>query len=370
MRTAHGEVATPVFMPVGTGGSVRGVPHRDLDEAGASILLANTYHLYLRPGCELVGSAGGLHRFVSWNKPMLTDSGGFQVWSMRDIRRLSGEGVEFKSHIDGSRIFFTPEVVMEAQRDLGADLIMAFDECTPHPATPKQAEASWELTLNWTRRALEWLDGHAPRHGYPQYFFPIVQGGMHPDLRRRSVEELAALDQPGYAIGGLSVGEPIPQMYALAGLCAGLLPAGKPRYLMGVGTPRDLLNAIGGGVDMFDCVIPTRNARNGMVWTWDGVLHYKAARYARALDRPLDVHCRCYTCRNFSLAYLRHLFRAGELTVFHLASLHNLAFFLDLMRTARDRILSGDFETWSEGLLKRWDENERNNRREIRPENT
>jgi queuine tRNA-ribosyltransferase len=354
LRTAHGDIPTPVFMPVGTAGSVKAVAPRGLKDAGARIILGNTYHLYLRPGCGLIEKAGGLHRFASWDGAMLTDSGGFQVWSLETLRKITETGVEFRSHIDGSKHLFTPESVMQAQRSIGADIIMAFDECTPYPATQKETDASLGLTQRWTERALEWLAGNPPLHGYEQHFFGIVQGGMHKEARARAIEHLLPLNLPGIALGGLSVGEPAETMYDMAGFCAGLLPPAKPRYVMGVGTPSNLLTLVGLGIDMFDCVLPTRNARNGTVYTWDGALHYKAARHAAQLDEPLDRRCGCYTCRNFSRAYLRHLFVAGEILALELASLHSIHFYQDLMSESRRQILAGTFDAWSRELLARW----------------
>jgi queuine tRNA-ribosyltransferase len=357
VRTAHGEIETPVFMPVGTAGAVKALSPQRVEETGASIILGNTYHLYLRPGLDLLARAGGLHRFANWKRALLTDSGGFQVWSLETLRKITEQGVEFRSHIDGSKHLFTPESVMDAQRKIGADILMAFDECTPYPATPAEVQKSLGLTQRWTERALEWLARNPPLHGYPQHFFGIVQGGMLPEARQSAIEHLKPLDLPGYALGGLSVGEPAEIMYEVADFSTNLLPADKPRYVMGVGTPANLLELIERGVDMFDCVLPTRNARNGLVYTWEGPLHYKAARHAQELDVPLDPACGCYTCRNFSRAYLRHLFVANELLVFELATLHTLTFYQDLMREARVQILAGTYEGWKSGLLKRWEGN-------------
>jgi queuine tRNA-ribosyltransferase len=354
IRTAHGEIETPVFMPVGTAGAVKALSPQRVEETGSNIILGNTYHLYLRPGCDLLERAGGLHRFANWKRSLLTDSGGFQVWSLETLRKITEEGVEFRSHIDGSKHLFTPESVMEAQRKIGADIIMAFDECTPYPATPAETQKSLGLTQRWTERALEWLAKHPPLHGYPQFFFGIVQGGMHPESRQAAIEHLKPLDLPGYALGGLSVGEPAEIMYEVADFSTRFMPADKPRYVMGVGTPTNLLELIERGVDMFDCVLPTRNARNGTVYTWDGALHYKAARHAQELDIPLDARCACYTCRNFSRAYLRHLFVAGEFLAFELASLHTLTFYRDLMKEARKQILAGTFEGWKRELTTKW----------------
>ncbi len=354
LRTAHGDIPTPVFMPVGTAGAVKALSPRGLQESGARIILGNTYHLYLRPGCDLLESAGGLHRFAAWNGALLTDSGGFQVWSLETLRKISEEGVEFRSHIDGSKHLFTPESVMRAQRRIGADIIMAFDECTPYPATREEVEASLGLTQRWTERAVKWLEENPPLYGYDQAFFGIVQGGMHLEARARAIEHLLPLDLPGLALGGLSVGEPAELMYEVAGYCTERMPPGKPRYVMGVGTPSNLLTLVGLGVDMFDCVLPTRNARNGTVYTWQGALHYKAARHAGELDTPLDPGCACYACRNFSRAYLRHLFVAGEILALEMATLHSIHFYCELMAEARKRILAGDFDAWSRELLGKW----------------
>lgn len=355
VRTAHGDIQTPVFMPVGTAGAVKALSPQRVEETGANIILGNTYHLYLRPGTDLIARAGGLHRFANWKRAMLTDSGGFQVWSLKTLRKISEQGVEFRSHIDGSKHLFTAESVMEAQRKIGADIIMAFDECTPYPATPAEVQKSLGYTQRWTERAVEWLAKNPPLHGYEQAFFGIVQGGMHKESRQAAIEHLAPLDLPGYALGGLSVGEPAHVMYEITEFCTPLMPVNKPRYVMGVGTPSNLLELIARGADMFDCVLPTRNARNGLVYTWDGPLHYKAARYAQELDKPLDERCGCYTCRHFSRAYLRHLFVAGEFLAFELASLHTLTFYQDLMKEARSRILAGTFEPWKAELVARWE---------------
>ena len=354
LHTDHGDIPTPVFMPVGTAGAVKAISPRSLKETGARIILGNTYHLYLRPGCDLIEKAGGLHRFSAWDRALLTDSGGFQVWSLETLRKITEEGVEFRSHIDGSPHMFTPESVMQAQRQIGADIIMAFDECTPYPATPQEVDKSLGLTQRWTERAMEWLATHPPLHGYSQQFFGIVQGGMHKEARGRAVEHLLTLDTPGIALGGLSVGEPAEVMYEVADYCTGILPFGKPRYVMGVGTPANLVNLVRLGVDMFDCVLPTRNARNGTVFTWDGPLHYKAARHAAELDQPVDRNCGCYTCKNFSRAYLRHLFVAGEILAMELATIHSLHFYQELMTECRRQILTGTFENWSRDLLNKW----------------
>lgn len=348
ITTDHGIITTPIFMPVGTAASVKGVTPRDLHEMKAEIILANTYHLYLRPGTPLIAKAGGVHKFMGWDGPMLTDSGGFQVWSLKELRKIKPEGVEFRSHLDGSKHFFSPASVMKAQRDIGADIIMAFDECTPFPSTAKEAEHSLNYTLRWTAEAMDYLKEHPPIHGYDQSFFGIVQGGMHLDLRKRAIETIAELGPDGYALGGLSVGEPTETMYDIADFCTDIMPKDHARYVMGVGTPWNLLELIKRGVDMCDCVMPTRNARNGMMFTSEGVLHYKAGRYADALDAPPDPNCNCYTCRNFSRAYLRHLHHAGELLAMSLASIHNLHFYLQLMRDVKAHIADDTFEPWAE----------------------
>ncbi len=346
LKTAHGDIPTPIFMPVGTTASVKAVSPRNLQEMGAKIILANTYHLHLRPGTPLIAKMGGIHKFSGWHGPVLTDSGGFQVWSLKELRKIKENGVEFRSHLDGSKHFFSPESVMQAQREIGADIIMAFDECTPFPSTTEEAQKSLNYTKRWTRTAKEWLCENLPLHGYPQNFFGIVQGGMHEELRLQAIEELKEIDPDGYALGGLSVGEPAEVMYKIADLCTEHLPPDKPRYIMGVGTPWNLLELILRGIDMFDCVMPTRNARNGMLFTSQGVLHYKSARHKEE-DIPPDENCNCYTCKNFSRAYLRHLIHSGELLALQLASIHNLHFYLHLMEQAREKIASGDFEAWA-----------------------
>ncbi len=354
LHTSHGDIPTPVFMPVGTSGAVKATTPRSLNEVGAKIILGNTYHLYLRPGTSLIEKAGGLHKFISWNGALLTDSGGFQVWSLETLRKITEDGVEFRSHIDGSKHLFTPESVMLAQRQIGADIIMAFDECTPYPASPEEVDKSLGLTQRWTERALEWLGKNPSLHGYEQQFFGIVQGGMHLEARGRAIDHLLTLDLPGIAMGGLSVGEPAELMYEVADFCTARLPPAKPRYVMGVGTPSNLVNLVRLGIDMFDCVLPTRNARNGTVYTWDGPLHYKAARHAMELDEPFDRNCTCYTCKNFSRAYLRHLFVAGEILAMELATIHSLHFYQSLMAECRHRILDRSFEAWSLELLEKW----------------
>ncbi len=336
--TKHGVVETPIFMPVGTQGSVKALAPHDLTDAGAQIILGNTYHLYLRPGDELLARHGGLHQFASWNRPILTDSGGFQVFSLKEIRKITEEGVEFRSHLDGGKHFFSPEKVMSIQQNIGSDIMMVLDECVAYGADYDYTAKSLELTTRWARRCRQ---AH-PKGENGQLLFGIVQGGFFKDLRERSLEQLSEIDFDGMAIGGLSVGESIPEMYDMLNHIAPLLPADKPRYLMGVGTPLDILEGIGAGVDMFDCVLPTRNARNGTLYTSHGKVNIRRAEY-REDDRPLDPDCPCYTCRTFSRAYLRHLYVAQELLSYRLNSLHNITFFLTLARKAREAIEQGRF---------------------------
>jgi queuine tRNA-ribosyltransferase len=337
LTTAHGAVETPVFMPVGTRAVVKSLAPEDLRAAGVQLVLANTYHLFLRPGHELIRELGGLHRFMGWNGALLTDSGGFQVWSLSKLRRITEDGVEFRSPADGSTHFLSPELAIEVQRTLGADVIHPLDECLAYPATREDAERSLGRTLRWAARSKA-ACGAAPG----QALFGIVQGGTHEDLRRLAVSATVALGFDGYAIGGLAVGEPKPAMYDLTELVAGLLPVGRPRYLMGVGKPEDLVEAVARGVDMFDCVLPTRNARNGQCFTADGPLTLKQARYARD-ELPLEPECACYACRSFSRAYLRHLFMSDELLAYRLLSLHNVHFFLRLVREMRVAIAERAF---------------------------
>lgn len=336
--TAHGEIETPIFMPVGTQGSVKSLCPQDLRDAGAQIILGNTYHLYLRPGDELLARRGGLHRFAAWDRPILTDSGGFQVFSLKEIRKINEEGVEFRSHLDGSKHFFSPEKVMAIQENIGSDIMMVLDECVAYGADREYTAKSLELTTRWARRCRE---AH-PKGKNGQLLFGINQGGFYKDLRERSLEQLAEIDFDGMAIGGLSVGESIPEMYDMLGHMAPQLPAEKPRYLMGVGTPMDILTGIEAGVDMFDCVLPTRNARNGTLFTSRGKVNIRRAEF-REDDSPLDPDCSCYTCRTFSKAYLRHLHVAQELLSYRLHSLHNITFFLKLASQARAAIGQGRF---------------------------
>jgi queuine tRNA-ribosyltransferase len=349
MLTAHGTVDTPAFMPVATQGSVKSLAPSDLRAAGAQIVLANTYHLMLRPGHELVRELGGLHRFMGWNGPILTDSGGFQVWSLSKLRRIGEEGVEFRSHVDGTQRTLTPESCVAVQHALGVDVLHPLDECLAHPATVAETERSLALTERWLGRALAAHRGA----GSPGALFGIVQGGSYEALRRRAVESIGALDLPGHSIGGLAVGEPKPVMYDTTELVAGLLPAARPRYLMGVGKPTDLVEAVARGVDLFDCVMPTRNARNGQAFTPDGPLNISNARFARD-GAPLDPECACEGCRGFSRAYLRHLFMARELLAYRLLTLHNLTFYLGLMRDMRRAVAEGAFGPFRSRFLTRY----------------
>jgi queuine tRNA-ribosyltransferase len=342
LSTPHGDITTPVFMPVGTQASVKTMTPEELRACGVDIILANTYHLYLRPGHTLIQELGGLHGFMHWERPILTDSGGFQIYSLSGLRKLTEEGVHFQSHLDGSRHLLTPEKAVEIQEALGSDIAMVLDECVPYPATYAYALASQELTTRWARRA------KAAHRRSDQALFGIVQGGMYPELRAKSVRELVDLDFDGYALGGFSVGETKRLMYDLIALTAASLPADKPRYLMGVGTPADLVACVKLGVDMFDCVMPTRNARNGCLFTRQGKLLIKNARYARD-PRPIDPACQCYTCRHYSRAYLRHLFVADELLAPRLNTIHNLHYYMDVMRMIREAIAAGQLDSLSIG---------------------
>ena len=339
LTTTHGVVETPVFMPVGTHGTVKALGPDDLRAAGAQIVLANTYHLFLRPGHEVVRELGGLHRFMGWDGVILTDSGGFQVFSLSKLRKITDGGVEFRSPVDGSTHFLSPEIAVEVQQALGADIMHPLDECLAYPASHEAAERSLELTLRWAARSKA---AHVGRGAASQAMFGIVQGGTDEELRTRAARATVELGFDGYAIGGMAVGEPKQAMYDLTALVASLVPAGQPRYLMGVGKPEDLVEAVARGVDMFDCVLPTRNARNGQAFTADGPVTLKQARYARAAA-PLDAECACYACRDFSRAYLRHLFMSGELLAYRLLTLHNVTFFLRLMREMRSAIAEGVF---------------------------
>lgn len=353
ITTDHGQIETPIFMPVGTVGSVKGVYHRDLKEdIKAQIILGNTYHLYLRPGLDTLKAAGGLHKFISWDKPILTDSGGFQVFSLTGIRKLTPDGCTFSSHIDGSRHTFTPENNVDTQRIIGADIMMALDECCPGDADYNYAKKSLEMTQSWLERYLKRFDETEPLYGYSQTVFPIVQGCVYPDLRKRAVEHVVAQNREGYAIGGLAVGEPTEKMYEMLELVCPLLPDDSPRYLMGVGTPANLLEGIARGVDMFDCVMPTRNGRNGMLFTWNGIMNMRNKKWENDFSL-IDPEGASFVDRTYTKAYLRHLFVAGEMFAAMIASEHNLAFYLDLVKQARVHILAGDFKAWKEVTVKR-----------------
>jgi len=350
LTTAHGIVETPIFMPIGTHAAVKALGPDDLRAAGAQIVLANTYHLFLRPGHDLVRELGGLHRFMGWDRPILTDSGGFQVFSLSKLRKITEAGVEFRSPVDGSTHFLSPEIAVEVQQALGADIIHALDECMAYPVTRLDAERSLELTLRWAARSKA---AHTGPAAASQALFGIVQGGADAELRTRAARATMALGFDGYAIGGMAVGEPKPAMYDLTELVTSLVPADQPRYLMGVGKPEDLVESVARGVDMFDCVLPTRNARNGQAFTTDGPVTLKQARYARD-GAPLDAECECYACRGFSRAYLRHLFMAGELLSHRLLTLHNLTFFLRLVREMRAAIVARAFRPFQARFLARY----------------
>ena len=350
LSTDHGDIHTPIFMPVGTVGSVKGVYHRDLvDDIGAEIILGNTYHLYLRPGLDTLRAAGGLHSFESWDRPILTDSGGFQVFSLAQIRRLTPEGCTFQSHIDGSRHVFTPENNVDTQRVIGADIMMALDECCPGDADHSYARRSLDLTKSWLERFSARFRQTEPLYGYSQTFFPIVQGCIYPDLRREAADHAVQTGAEGFAIGGLAVGEPTEKMYEMLELVCPLLPEDAPRYLMGVGTPTNILEGIARGVDMFDCVMPTRNARNGMLFTWNGIMNMRNAKWADDFTE-IDPAGTSFVDHRYSRAYLHHLFKAGEMFAAMLASEHNLAFYLDLVRQARAHIVKGDFAAWKDSV--------------------
>jgi queuine tRNA-ribosyltransferase len=350
LKTDHGIIETPVFMPVGTQGSVKAIEQRELDEIGAQIILGNTYHLYLRPGTETINRLGGLHKFISWTKPILTDSGGYQVFSLSELNKISEDGVRFSSHLDGSQHFFTPESVIEIQRFLGSDIMMVLDECTPYPTPYEYAEKSRELTFNWALRCKQKFLKTENLYGHSQSLFAIVQGSVFPELRQKSAKELTELDFDGYAIGGLSVGEPAETMYEMTKICTDILPKDKPRYLMGVGTPENILESIERGVDMFDCVMPTRNGRNAMLFTQSGSISIKTAKFKHD-PLPVDEACCCYTCKNFSRAYIRHLFQVHEILALQLATIHNLYFYQWLVREARKAISENRFSGWKQNQL-------------------
>lgn len=352
LSTPHGDVETPIFMPVGTAGSVKAVHQRELEsDVRAQIILGNTYHLYLRPGIELLQKAGGLHKFNGWTRPILTDSGGYQVYSLAENRRISEAGVAFRSHIDGSPHTFTPESVIDIQRAIGADIAMAFDECTPYPCEYAYAKTSLELTHRWLLRCVDRMKNTTAPYGYDQALFPIVQGSVYRDLRERSAAFIAEQDQPGNAIGGLSVGEPHDDMYEMTSLVCGILPATKPRYLMGVGTPENILECIALGVDMFDCVMPTRNARNGMLFTTQGIINIRNEKWKNDLS-PIDAELGGYASTFHSKAYLRHLVINKEILGAQIATLQNLTFYLWLVREARRQIIGGTFREWKERTVK------------------
>ena len=350
-ETDHGKVETPIFMPVGTQGTVKAVNQTYLaDEIKAQIVLSNTYHLYLRPGTEILEAAGGLHKFMNWQKPILTDSGGYQVFSLSELRKLKSDGVEFRSHLDGSKHFFTPEKVIGIQRSIGSDIMMVLDECAPFPCDYDYAKNSVQLTSNWAVLNKEAFVRSSPLYDHKQFQFGIIQGSIYKDLREKSVNELLKLDFDSYAIGGLAVGEPMEQMYELVDFTTDFMPDDRPRYLMGVGKPENILESVARGVDMFDCVMPTRNARNANVFTWNGNLSMRNAKYKDDF-KPLDEKCSCYTCRNYTRAYLRHLFIAEEILALELASIHNLYFYLQLVTQARMHIIDGDFLDWKNKIV-------------------
>ncbi len=353
IKTDHGLISTPVFMPVGTAGSVKSLSPDDLIETGSQIILGNTYHLLLRPGMEIMQSAGGLHKFMSWKGPILTDSGGYQVFSLGQMNKISEDGVTFQSRIDGSRHTLSPEISMDIQRVLGSDIVMAFDECTAYPATREVAQKSMDLTHRWEQRSLKYFRSTTPLYGHDQQLFGIVQGSVYPELRKESALALVEMGFDGYAIGGLSVGEPKDDMMAMTDVVTDILPADQPRYLMGVGKPEDLVRAVDLGIDMFDCVLPTRNARHGILFTWDGSVSVKAAR-EKDVHKPLDSSCSCYTCKNFTRAYLRHLFKANELLVYRLASIHNIHFYHELMTAMRAAIMDDSFSQFKADFFNRY----------------
>ena len=351
LSTDHGEIRTPIFMPVGTLGSVKAVSQTDLkEEVGVDIILGNTYHLYLRPGMDTMEKAGGLHKYMSWDRPILTDSGGYQVYSLSHKRKLTEEGAAFRNHINGDLVMFTPENVMDIQRTIGADIIMAFDECPPYPCTKQYAKNSMDRTHRWLDRCVARLAETEPKYGHNQELFPILQGGGYADLRKESAEYIASVDAAGYAIGGLSVGEPAEEMYETAELVCGILPEDKPRYLMGVGTPVNILENIALGVDMFDCVMPTRNARTGTVYTWNGVMNIKNKKWEQDFS-PLDPAGSALVDKMYSKSYVRHLLRANEILALNILSTHNLVFYLDLVREARKHIIAGDFKEWKDKMV-------------------
>ena len=350
MVTDHGEIPTPIFMPVGTAGTVKAVEQRELIESDAKIILGNTYHLYLRPTDKILNHFGGLHKFMNWDRPILTDSGGYQVFSLKEIRKLTADGVEFQSHIDGSKHFFSPEKVVEIQRNIGSDIMMVLDECVPYPADKTYTKNSLETSLSWAKRASEAHKNSDFLYGHRQFHFAIGQGGMYDDLRVEYVKRMTDLDFDGFAIGGLSVGEPTELMYHLTDLCTDYMPKEKPRYLMGVGTPQNILEGIDRGIDMFDCVMPTRNARNGQIFTTRGKVNIRNAKWKMS-DMMIDENIDSYASKNFSMGYLHHLIKSEEILGLQLASQHNIAFYLWLTKTAREKIISGEFRQWKNEML-------------------
>ncbi|MEE1885256.1 tRNA guanosine(34) transglycosylase Tgt [Pedobacter flavus] len=352
VSTDHGDIPTPIFMPVGTAGTVKTVHQRELKEdINAKIILGNTYHLYLRPGLDILSGAGGLHQFMGWDRPILTDSGGYQVYSLSKVRKIKEEGVTFRSHIDGSKHVFTPESAMDIQRTIGADIIMAFDECTPYPCDYKYAANSIEMTHRWLKRCCERFDTTEPHYGFNQTLFPIVQGSVYKDLRIKSAEFIASTEREGNAIGGLSVGEPAEEMYAMTEVVCNILPENKPRYLMGVGTPINILENIALGIDMFDCVMPTRNARNGMLFTRNGIINIQNRKWANDYS-PIDAESDLHADQVYTKAYLRHLMHSKEMLGAQIATLHNLHFYLWLVNEAREKIIEGTFYPWKEKMVK------------------
>lgn len=353
LKTAHGEIETPIFMPVGTQGTVKGVHQTELDkEIKAQIILGNTYHLYLRPGTEILKTAGGLHKFINWSKPMLTDSGGYQVYSLKGMRKITEEGVKFQSHVDGSKHFFSPESVIDIQRIIGADIIMAFDECTPYPCEYNYAKASMQMTHRWLKRCIHQFDNTDPVYSHQQIFAPIVQGSVYKDLRMESANFVADQNRAINAIGGLSVGEPHADMYEMTELVCAILPKEKPRYLMGVGLPENILESIALGIDMFDCVLPSRNARHGLLYTAEGIINIKNAKWSNDFS-PIDENSNAHTSRVHTKAYLRHLFKVEELLASQIATIHNLSFYLWLVNTARTKILEGKFISWKNDIIQK-----------------
>ncbi len=356
LATDHGKIETPIFMPVGTQGSVKAIPQKTLYEFNTSIILGNTYHLYLRPDTSVIEHFGGLHKFINWENAILTDSGGYQVFSLQDIRKISDEGVEFKSHIDGSKHFFTPEKVVDIQRSLGSDIMMVLDECAPYPAEKEYVKKSIELSIDWAKKCKRRHNNTKPKYGHSQMLFGIAQGGMYKDLRIDYINRMKEIIFDGYAIGGLSVGEPNEIMYDITDISTEILPEKKPRYLMGVGTPENILEGIERGIDMFDCVMPTRNARNGQLFTTKGKINIKNAKF-KLSDDVIDENITSYASNNFSLGYLRHLFQAKEIFALQLASEHNIAFYLWLVRTAREKILNNEFRQWKNDFLNNYYKN-------------